>query len=54
MLAPDRSITICGPALTLDSLIGWLEELLSKARKARPQGLELGTFIRALKDQARG
>jgi ParB/RepB/Spo0J family partition protein len=54
MLGADRSVIVSGPALSLDTLIAWLEELLVKARKARPQGLELGTFIRTLKDQARG
>jgi hypothetical protein len=33
-------------------MIQWLEELLAKARKARPQGIETRTFVKMLKDQA--
>jgi ParB family transcriptional regulator, chromosome partitioning protein len=50
-LGAARSVTVVG-ADTLDSLIAILEELLSKARKARPQGLGLSTFLKMLKDQA--
>jgi ParB family chromosome partitioning protein len=50
----SRSITIAGEGLaTIEQLIEWLEELLGKARKAQPQGLALGTFLKMLKDQAK-
>jgi ParB family chromosome partitioning protein len=52
-LSGGRTVTLAGEGLTnIDALIGWLEELLSKARKLRPRGLELGTFARLLKDEA--
>jgi ParB family chromosome partitioning protein len=53
-LDAKRSVTLTGDGLcSLETLIDWLEELLSKARKARPQNLELGTFTKMLKDQSR-
>jgi ParB/RepB/Spo0J family partition protein len=53
LLGAGRSVTLNGPGLTLESLITWLEELLARARKVRPQGLELKTFIKMLKDQSK-
>jgi ParB family chromosome partitioning protein len=54
MLDAKRSVTLTGDGLcSLETLIDWLEELLGKARKARPQNLELGTFTKILKDQSR-
>lgn len=53
-LGGGRTVTVAGPALSMEEFIVWLEELLAKARKARPQGLELSTFIKMLRDQARG
>lgn len=53
-LGNGRSVTLVGSGLTsLDALISWLEELLAKARKCRPKGLELGTFVRILRDEAK-
>ncbi len=53
-LGGERSITISEQGgLTLERLIQSLEELLSKARKIRSQGVELRTFIKMLADQAR-
>jgi len=52
-LGPDRVVTIAGPGLSLDTLIAWLEELLVKARKVRPKGIELDTFLRLLRDEAK-
>jgi ParB/RepB/Spo0J family partition protein len=46
-----RLVTVSGSGLTLESFITCLEELLSKARKARQQPLTLGTFLKTLKDQ---
>lgn len=51
-LGAGRTVTVAGPALNLEGFIELLEELLGKARKIRPQGVELGTFIKMLKDQA--
>jgi ParB/RepB/Spo0J family partition protein len=53
LLGAGRSITLSGPGLTLESLIAWLEDLLARARKVRPQGLELRTFIKMLQDQSK-
>ena len=52
-LATNRTISVAAAELSLERFIDLLEELLSKARKARTQGLELGTFIKMLRDQAR-
>ena len=53
-LAGNRKITIAGPGLTgLDQLIAWLEELLQRAKKARPKGIELATFSAILHDEAK-
>ena len=54
VLAGDgRSVSAAGPELSLESFIELLEVVLRKARAARTQGLELGTFIRTVRDQAR-
>jgi len=50
-LGDGRAISVTG-ADSLEGLIELLEELLAKARKARPQGLGLSTFLKMLKDQA--
>jgi len=53
-LGGGRTVTMSGEGLTsLDRLVEWLEELLSKARKARPRGVELSTFIALLRDEAK-
>ncbi len=53
-LGAGRTVTLTGPGLTsLDQLVNWLEELLAKARKARPRGVELATFVALLKDEAK-
>jgi ParB family chromosome partitioning protein len=54
-LSGGRSVTLAGGdgPESLESLIEWLDELLSKARRARPKGLALGTFLSILKDEAR-
>lgn len=49
-----RSITVTGDDLTLESFIEAIELLLGKARRARPQGIGLATFIKMLKDQSQG
>jgi len=52
LLGGGRSITVGGKGLTLDSLMEALEQLLSRARKSKAQGLSLTTFVRTLRDQA--
>jgi ParB family transcriptional regulator, chromosome partitioning protein len=53
-LVRGRSVTLAGAGLsTLEQLVEWLEELLGKARKARPRGVELATFVALMKDEAR-
>lgn len=46
------SVTVIGDALDLESFIEILDQLLGQARKIRPKGIELGTFIKILRDQA--
>lgn len=54
MLDHQRSVTFSGAGLaSVEVLIDWLEELLAKARKVRPQNLALGTFINMLRDQSK-
>lgn len=51
-LGEGRTVTVVGHSLNLEGFIGILEEALAKARKVRPQGVELKTFVKMLKDQA--
>lgn len=53
-LEGGRSITFAGPGLdSIDSVIEWAEGFLGHARKARPKGIEISTFARLLRDQAK-
>lgn len=53
-LPGGRAVTLAGNGLSsLERLIDWLEELLSRARKARPTGVTLATFARVLRDEAK-
>lgn len=52
LLSGGRTVTVTGSSLNLEGFIDLLEELLNKARKVRPQGVELGTFAKMLRDQA--
>lgn len=52
-LDESRSVTVVGESMSLDHLIGSLEELLIKARRARTQGLALQTFTKMLRDQTK-
>jgi ParB family chromosome partitioning protein len=53
-LGNGRVVTLSGSGLhSLDVMIQWLEDLLAKARKARPQGLAIETFSKMLRDQAK-
>jgi len=53
VLGSGRSVTVSGTGLTLERFIEWLQELLDKARKARPKGVELDTFLKMLRDAAK-
>ena len=50
-LTGDRSLTVLGTAVRLESFIETLEEVLREARKARVQGWDLSTLARVLKDR---
>lgn len=53
-LGAGKSITVMAPALdSVEALIAQLEELLGKARKARPRGVTLSTFVALLRDEAK-
>lgn len=52
-LSNSRSVTVSASGLTLDSFIALLEELLRRAREARPKGMALSTFLRVLQDTAK-
>jgi ParB-like chromosome segregation protein Spo0J len=53
MLGLGRSVTVSGEGLDLETFIETLEELIAKARKARPRGIGLSTFIKVLRDEAK-
>lgn len=52
VLDAGRSVTVVGKNLSFDSVIETLEQLLTRARKAKGQGISLATFVRTLRDQA--
>ena len=52
VLAENQTVTVAGEGLDLQSYIELLEDLLARARKARPTGISLTTFIKMLRDQA--
>jgi ParB family chromosome partitioning protein len=51
-LGSGRAVTVVGESIDLEAFIEALEDVLSKARKARTQGIEVGTFAKMLRDQA--
>ena len=51
-LPGGKSVTVVGPALDLESFIEILDEILNQARKVRHKGIELGTLVKMLRDQA--
>lgn len=53
ILPTGCSVTVAGPKLCLDTFIEGLELLLKQARRARPKGIDLRDFIKALRDQAK-
>lgn len=53
-LGRGRTVTLAGPGLaSMDAVVEWLEELLARARKARPRGVEPATFLALLRDEAK-
>lgn len=52
VLGTGRTVTVAGNGLDLESFISTLEEILSRARKARSTGIALPTFMKLLRDQA--
>jgi ParB/RepB/Spo0J family partition protein len=48
-----RAVTVTGESIDLEAFIETLEEVLGKARRARTQGVAVGTFIKMLRDQAK-
>jgi hypothetical protein len=53
VLPGGRSVTLTCENPNLEQFIRTLEELAAKARKVRPRGIELSTFVRMLRDEAR-
>ena len=50
---PTGTVTVAAESLDLEAFIAALEEVLAKARKARTQGIEVGTLAKMFRDQAR-
>lgn len=53
MLGVGRIVTVIGQTLSLETVIEQLEELLTRARRAKSQSLSLSTFEKLLADQAK-
>lgn len=51
-LGAGRAVTFVSDALNVEGAINMIEELLVKLRKARSQGVSLGTFVQMLKDNS--
>ena len=52
VLGINQTVTVVGDELDLQRYIELLENLLARARKARPTGISLTTFLKLLRDQA--
>jgi ParB family chromosome partitioning protein len=53
-LGAGRIVIVAGPALaSIDLLVEWIEELLSRAKRVKNRGVELATFVRLLADEAK-
>lgn len=50
-LGQGRSVTVVGASLSLETLIETLEELLTRAKRMRPRGIQLKTFAQLLKEE---
>jgi ParB/RepB/Spo0J family partition protein len=53
VLGANRSVTVAAPSLSLERFIEVIEEVLAKARRVRTRGVELQTFVRLLRDEAK-
>lgn len=53
MLGEGRSISVTAAELDLDRFLELLEQLVAKTRKVRPRGIELPTFLKMLRDEAK-
>jgi len=53
VLGDGRSVTVASPGLSLERFIDVIEQVLAKARRMRSRGVELGTFARMLRDEAK-
>jgi ParB family transcriptional regulator, chromosome partitioning protein len=52
-LEGGRSVSVRGDGLTLELFVACLEKVLASARKARRQGVELASFLKAFNAEAR-
>lgn len=53
LLGAGRSVTVSCADMNLERFLETLEELVAKARKIRPRGIELPTFLKMLRDEAK-
>jgi len=53
-LGEGETVSIAGPALTLERVIAVCEELLAKARRARTRGVDLKGFAKLVRNGAMG
>ena len=53
VLGDGRSVTVTAGGLDLEEFIRVLEDLTGRARKVRPRGIALPTFIRMLKEESK-
>jgi ParB family transcriptional regulator, chromosome partitioning protein len=53
VLGAGRSVTVTAAGLDLEEFIRALEELTGRARKVRPRGIALPTFIRMLREESK-
>jgi hypothetical protein len=53
VLGGNVSVTVSCAGLSLDRFVEVLEETIRRAKKVRPWGIELPTFLRILKDEAK-
>lgn len=53
LLGNGRSVSVTGPDLDFDRYTELLEQILSRSRKGRQQGLSLQTFLKVLREEAK-
>ena len=53
LLGKGRSVTVSCTDMNLERFLETLEDLVAKARKVRPRGIELPTFLKMLRDEAK-